>query len=487
MIESAIAERIDRTKQTDTAVSVEELLKKLSWEELYEFIVRLARYDSNLTDAIVLEYSRKIESPDQNKYSPILRRALECLDLEEEMNSGADWISIDILDQWLEKARDYLEQRNYHEAVLIAKACIEEFADWMDYSEDELKDWVPEGYQIDPFTILSNAIKAHGTDVRQLFDYCMEELPKEKYAGIQMHECFNDLLLELAQENHEEIDADVFIRLQDTLLEQVEDKGSYTAQKIVQRKINYYNSVHNHRKAWKLMEENIQISAFRKTFVEKKIEDHDYGAAKKLIHDFLNEKDDTIRWRRDEWDDLLLTIAQKEGDIPTLRDISRLCIEDHFKGAYFALYKSAFTADEWPAAREELIAHYEKKEQNRDFSSSVADVLAAEGLAERLLSYIEKYPSLESLEKYYAVFAEDFPEKTLSLFRNAVDRYAERSLGRTSYERIAALLRTMTKIPNGGAIVTAMLDEYRIRYKRRRAMVEILGKLQKSLGLSRSS
>jgi hypothetical protein len=488
MIESAIAERITKNKQTgeEEEVRAEELLKTLSKEELYEFIARISRYNPDLTDAIILEFSHKIKSPHQNKYSHILRRALERLDFEAERNEGVDWITIDILDQWLGRARDYLEQRNYHEAVLIAQACIEEFAYWLEYSDDEMGDWVHEGYQTDPFKILSKAVKAHGADARELFNYCMEELPKEKYAEIMMHESFNNLLLELAKEKNEEIDAEAFIRLQDMLLAEVEDKSSYTAQKILQRKIDYYKGVHNHRKAWKIIEENIQIPAFRKTLAEKKIEDQDYGTAKKLIHDFLNEKDDNARRHPCEWDDLLLTIAQKEGDIPALRDISRLCINEHFEKDYFVLYKSAFTADEWADAKEELLAYYEKKERNRGFSFSVADVLAAEESSERLLSYIEKHPSIKNMEKYYAVFAEEFPERTLALFRKAIDQYAEKNLGRTSYEYIAHLLRTMTRIPNGGAIVTDMIYEYRIRYKNRRAMVEVLGKLQESLGLSRS-
>ncbi|MDR0388046.1 MAG: SWIM zinc finger domain-containing protein [Treponema sp.] len=476
MIESAIAERIAKNTKAGkkNAVNAEELLKILSREELYEFIARLIRYNPELTNAVILEFSHKIETPHQNKYSLVLRRALETMDLDGDDCYEEDWLTIDVLDQWFEKAHDYLERRNYREAVLIAQACIEEFAYWRKNSGGDMNDWVHEEYQTAPFEILKSAAASKKINIRELFDYCMEELPKEKYAETFMYDEFNDLLLELSQEDTGIIDAEAFITLQDAQLEALPDKSSYAAQKILQRKIDYYRSRHKHKKAWNIIEENIRIPAFRKTLAEKKIGEHDYGAAKKLIHDFLNEAAGT-KQHPSEWDDLLLTIARKEDDTAALRDLSRLCIDDRFRADYFALYKSSFTAGEWADAMEDLIAHYQKN--GRGFNTSVANVLTAVKSAERLLAYIEKHLSVDRLNKYYTVFANAFPAKTLALFRKAVDKYAADNVGRSSYEYIAGILRKMADIPDGGAVVAGMIDEYRILYKKRRAMMEVLGRV----------
>jgi hypothetical protein len=296
-----------------------------------------------------------------------------------------------------------------------------------------------------------------------------------------MHDGFNDLLLELLKEGAEETDADAFIALQDRLLEDLTDKASHTAQKILRRKIDYYKSSHKHKKAWEIIENNVQIADFRKMLIEKKIENGDYGAAKKLVFDGVNASPHGER-HPSAWDDFLVTIAEKEKDTPALRGISRSCIDDCFRAAYFARYKSAFTDGEWAEAREDLIAHYQKK--TRGFSSSAADVLAAENEAERLLGYIEKHLTIENLKKYYTVFAGTFPGRTLALFREAIDRYAENNTGRTGYEYIAGLLKKMAGIPQGGAVVTGMIDEYRTRYKIRRAMIEVLDRVQRDLGRS---
>jgi hypothetical protein len=81
MIERAIAERIARNvKRKKDEPSAEELLKKLNREELYNFIVRLIQNNPDLSNAVLLEFSDKIDSPNGkkgNKYVSIIRQALD--------------------------------------------------------------------------------------------------------------------------------------------------------------------------------------------------------------------------------------------------------------------------------------------------------------------------------------------------------------------------------------------------------------------------
>jgi hypothetical protein len=124
-----------------------------------------------------------------------------------------------------------------------------------------------------------------------------------------------------------------------------------------------------------------------------------------------------------------------------------------------------------------MISHYDKKDNH--YHNSVADILLAEKAEERLMKYIEKHLSIEVLEKYYTGFVASFPEKTLALFRQTIDKYAERNMGRDSYEYIAGLLKKMIKIEGGKVLVTDMINQYKIRYRNRRAMMEILNRLNK--------
>jgi hypothetical protein len=474
IIEEAIAKRIaknagSRKNGKGPKTSAEELLNKLTREELYNFTLRLIKNNPDLTNAVFLEFSERIENKSGNKYIPIIHGELAGIELDMGDYYDEEGVDIDVLDEWAEKAEQYLKGKKPHEAILIAQAYIEEFAWWLQKTVDsEFLDWIDEKYQSHPFEILKKAAADPQVNVKDLYDYCMNEVSKERYTGLYMADCFNSLLMILSAK----VNPESFVELQHNLLNKVQDKSSYEAKKILTRLIDFYRKRHNPKRAWKYVEENIQIDSFRRMVVEKQIKQKEFSGAKKLIHDYINKKEN--RYRSDGWDDYLLQIAQGEKDIPALRSVSYSFIKDSFREKYYRIYKSSFSAAEWPEQFEKLIQHYGT--QKSFWYDPAADLLAAEGMAERLMEHIGKKLSLEKMEKYHPFFSTAFPEKTLVLFRKAVDHYAENNTGRTCYEHIIGVFKKMKKIPGGGAVIADMKAQYLSKYKNRRAMVEILNR-----------
>jgi hypothetical protein len=190
------------------------------------------------------------------------------------------------------------------------------------------------------------------------------------------------------------------------------------------------------------------------------------------VNDFISTKSDYLH---SGWNEFLLEIAQKEHDISTVKKVSFDFIKNHFNEKYFRIYKSTFTPKEWTVEFENIIRLYEK--QDRYPSYSVADVLVSEKAVERLMNYVEKYLSTELIDRYYTSFAMSFPEKPLDLFQRAIDQYAEKNVGRSHYERIAQLMKNMKQIKDGNQVVANMIIKYKIRYKARRAMIEVLSRV----------
>jgi hypothetical protein len=471
IVEEAIAKRIAKSAGNGKGpkISVEELLKKLTREELYDFTLKMIKNNPDLTNAVILEFAEKIEDESGNKYVSLIRKGLENTELDEDaFYYSEDVAYIDILDEWAGKAERFLEEKKAGEAVLIAQAWIEEFARWLRETVDnsDLIDWIDETYRSRPFEILEKAAADPRVDVKALYDYCMAEVSKKKYAGLDMTDHFNDLLMTLSAT----VNPKAFIELQHKLLDQVQNKSSHEAEKILRRIIDFYTNCQEPKKAWKYVEDNIQIESFRRMVVEKRIKQKRFTEAKELIHDYIKQD----KYHSDTWDDYLLQIARKENDIPAIRSISYSFIKDDFEKQYYLIYKSAFNADEWVEEFEKLLRHYESRKSSWD--DPAADLLAEEGMAERLMEHIGKYLSLEKMEKYHTFFADIFPEKTLALFRSALDRYAAENTGRTHYEHILEVFRKMKKIPGGDAVAADMKARYLVMYKNRRAMIEILNK-----------
>lgn len=352
---------------------------------------------------------------------------------------------------------------------MICKAWVEEFASWINDENEDVSYMLNPVYQSDPFDMLEQAAKQiERGALKELYDWCLLEMDKKKYAETDMRDGFHRLFMALSIS----VDPAAFLALQDSLLAKLADNSSPAAETILRRKIDFYHRSGQPENAWKIIEENIQLEDFRRQTVEKQITTGQYAGAKKLIDDFIATAEKNREFHAD-WDKLLLEIARKENDRPAIRSLSYGLLKDYFNGEYFALYKETFESAEWEVEMEKLFNLYDSR--GNYFNQSAAEILAAENAAERLMNYVEKHLSVSVLERYYRVFAAAFPEKTFELFQKTLDRYAEDNLGRSHYEYILALLKKMSQVKGGKKAATVLIENYKNRYKNRRAMIEVLG------------
>ena len=474
-IDNRIAKNNPARRDKENAITVEEVLKDVPHKELIDFIVRHAKHNPEFTNTIFLEFLHKSTVEQANNYSVVLHKALKNIDYDYDdlYEYHGNLIEIDILDEWFAKAKEYIIQKRFDEAIAICKACIEEYAEWMEEINDDIIDYLDSFYQERPFELIKEIASTSEINADELFRYCITEMCKTKYAGSAMYDDFNNLLMELACTENNSAE---FIALQDQLLQNATDKSSYEAQKIVERKIMFYRKNNQPETAWQLVLENIQIESFRKQAVKQKIAEKKYAEAKKLIADFLSTRQSDSFHNYEEWNELILSIAQKEDDIPVIRKISYAFIENYFKEKYYRIYKSSFNTNEWENELQNIIDHYERK--GKFFNNSVADILVEEKDAFRLMEYIDHHLSAERMEKYHSHFAIIYPEETLGLFRKAINQYAEKNTGRNHYEYIVSLFKEIVCIQGGKEMVTTMIAQYKNQYKNRRAMVEIFNKVK---------
>jgi hypothetical protein len=472
IIEDAIAKKManNKTSVKHSGLRVQDLIANISAEKLREFIITQAKYNTDLLNAALLEFATNADNTNGNKYSEIIQEALADLPTEEDDDDYYvdECLDIDILDQWFDKARKCVRLKQCNEAILICKACIEEYSQWLYNAGEDTAELFYSEYQSIPFGIMEDAVKH--TNKKELFNYCLSEMKKKKYAGTDFYDNFHRLLTSLALK----VDPDTFIALQDELLAEIPDKSSYEAKVILQRKIDFFRRLGKADKALALLEENIQIESFRKDAVKIRIEEQNFTEAKKLINDFLvKQEKEHNRYSLHTWLELLLDIAQKEKDIPSIRGLAYGFIEKGFNKKYFEIYKTAFSPAEWADAREKLLLHYSRND-DYCYENSAADLLAAEKEAERLINHVEKHLSMQGLAKYYLIFAPVYPEKTIELFQKALVSYAEKNVGRSSYEDILAMLKKMARIKGGKKAALGLVADFKVRYKNRKAMMETL-------------
>jgi len=402
----------------------------------------------------------------ENKHSMILRKNLASVCYDKGCHSEAGQ-SIDVLDQWIGEAWKYLDLKRFDEAMLICKAIIEEYSQWLFDAGKNVSYMFSREYQVVPFDIIAETAEYCGK--KDLFDYCLLEMKKKKYKGTFFSYCFHRLFANLALA----VSPDAFIALQDELLAGIKDKSSVDAETVLERKIGFYERLGKDDEARSVLEENIQIKSFRLKLINILIEAEEFSAAKELINEFVDvRKNDSDKYADRIFYKLLLNVAQKEKDMPVVQKLSYGFIKNNFNDKYYNIYKSTFEPSEWGDEYKRLVFRYSRE---KNLSDSLAGLLTAENDAERLIDYMENRLSLHEIGKYYKVFVSVYPERTLELFRKAIVFYAENNAGRSHYQKIFSELKKMLRIKGGEKVVQCLVEHFRIHYKNRSAMMEVLG------------
>jgi len=468
-VEEAIAKRIaDNKKEKKDNIQLCDLIKNVSAQDLRKFIITQSEYDLELQNAVFLEFSDNIENTKGNKYLMMLRKAFESVAIDANEYYHEEWINIDVLDQWFEKADKYIERKQYDEAILVCKACIEEYSEWLYNIDDDISLLFSDEYQSVPFDIMISLLKH--TNKKELFDYCLMEMKKKKYAKTEFFCGFQRIIKKLKAS----VDTDAFIIKQDEMLNNVKDKSSSEAEKILRQKIYYYRCLSQDKKAWAVMEDNIQIKSFCLKVVKKKINKNMFPEAKELINNYIeNQNKNTDNYSDNTWNLLLLDIAQKENDYPAIRELLNKIININFEEKYYKAYKEMFDPEEWHIEREKLLQHYCNEEY---FNKSVAGLLKAENDKEYLKRNIDKFLSLDRLDNYFKCISPDYDIDVRKMYKKILAFYTENFTGKHFYEHILLLLKRLSGYKNGEKTALDIINKFRITYAKRTLMMEVLAR-----------
>lgn len=468
MIESEIRLRraIGKNASSD-APRFEQLLTQVSHEELKQFFIQQASYSKQLANDFMLQFGERIPNTSKgSSYRERIRNLFKGLEFSEHELYNCD-TEIEGFDDWLEQGRSFTTAGKYEDAASLAKACIEEFADWLYDSAGYEVGYFSNEYIETPFDILLQIANVDEQWAKEIYAYCQQEIQKPKYESTYL-DAFQELLFHITPAEKEA----EFIALQDQRLSALSDKTGYQASEIVQRKIDFYKRIGNPQAAQEVIMNNLHIDRIARQQFKTYQSTGNLKAAKILAEKCLQLGKHSQHWLEQLFE---LAITQQAAD--DIRKYAHTLLLQRFNDERYKFYKASIPATEREKAREDLLSHYQKQASNswgNSISENVALLLIAERLYERLFDYIKKKPSLSALEKYHLWLVDKFPAETLDLFSELLQKYAIDSIGRDHYEYIASIMRLMKSINGGAQVVAALKTDFGKLYKNRRAMQDIL-------------
>lgn len=217
---------------------------------------------------------------------------------------------------------------------------------------------------------------------------------------------------------------------------------------------------------------NMEYSKIRKYYVALCLEKKDYDAAIRALEEgkqFDQDKGGNVAHYSLQLKELYKALGNQEAYKAELWAL----LLQYRPGdlAIFKELKALYSEEAWKETREIVFQKLPKR-------SGIDRLYEAEHLYDRLLQIVLQAPGLGYLEMYEKCLRNLYPAELLEKYAREVKQMALHPADRKQYAALVDLLRKMRTYPDGAACVQAIVEAWRVQYKRRRAMMEELNKLQ---------
>lgn len=212
-------------------------------------------------------------------------------------------------------------------------------------------------------------------------------------------------------------------------------------------------------------------SGVRRYYIDRYFEKKEYDRVLQVLDESI-ELDKAYRGQ-------VLEYIQKKKEIYRLQGNKSAYIEQLWKlvleqsAGDLDIYKelkAQYSEKEWLIKREEL---FKKLPPN----AHIDRLYKEEKLYDRLLAYVLKSSGLYAVQSYENVLKKEYPKQILSKYQGEVNKMASCTGNRKHYADLVALLRRMKRIKGGSEIVETIVEEWKIKYRNRLAMMDELSKL----------
>lgn len=212
-------------------------------------------------------------------------------------------------------------------------------------------------------------------------------------------------------------------------------------------------------------------SGVRRYYIDRYFEKKEYDRVLQVLDESI-ELDKAYRGQVLEYNQKKKEIYRLQGNKSAyIEQLWKLVLEQSAEDLdIYKELKAQYSEKEWLIKREEL---FKKLSAN----AHIDRLYKEEKLYDRLLAYVLKSSGLYAVQSYENVLKKEYPKQILSKYQGEVNKMASCTGNRKHYADLVALLRRMKRIKGGSEIVETIVEEWKIKYRNRPAMMDELSKL----------
>lgn len=265
------------------------------------------------------------------------------------------------------------------------------------------------------------------------------------------------------------------LKLLDNILK--EQHSSYDQYRYVSQKVDILREINRDAEADETVRHYLYLPEIRQKEVEKLQRKQRYAEALQLLDEGITiAKENGHSGTENQWLRAKLDIFELQGDTASAISVCRqLFIWERGRMEYYHKLKGLVSSCEWKAFWEEMLTHVDHTLLYG--SSIVGDIYVEEKEYDKLFHLISVTASsdrLKAIMNYAYQLPESYASSLLSFFAIDLRVFAEVNMGRNYYVEVAQMLNDMKKLKGGKEVVKALVEEFRIKYKRRPALIDEL-------------
>ncbi len=482
-----------KSGRTPKKLTVAELLKQVTADELRTFLTDYAAADKMFAAKLQLHFADKDERIDVEKhYADLMKRIIRShqgkhgyIEYRETFKLARD------MDEMFSAVVKLVGQKNFKDAFTVGLLLLREMMTLSmecDDSAGNIGGLVSESVsllgEIGLDTDASPALR------RKLFDTLATEVKDKRYfdygdIGLEILRLLRELAVRLGE-------PDLFLKLIEQLLTIHPATGSsFYSDHLRTMRVTFLREIGRTDEADRQTQASLDVVSVRKQVVNEAIEKKEYDRAKTLIRDGIQlaqakNNPGTVN----DWNKQLLAIAETERDATEIRRLTRyFTFDSRFSPDYFRKWKATFGAGEWADEYPRLVDTIRREEAEKAASQKPGwGYNQADGLLYRLkpilieekqwpdlLALVQQVPWIEVLKEVLPHLAGPYPADMLTLFMPPIKKLGHQASTRPDYANVAALLKLVRQQIAGSRPATdALIAELKETFPKRPAYQEEL-------------
>lgn len=467
------------TKKKTQKNDISEIFSQASQQELQEFLQNQFPFNRGMKNTFIAHFAEYLDEDINQKYQIIVRNIYKAAKGRQGfIDYRSTYKLAQPLNDLLDKASDLASDKKIISALSICKAIIEQVPKFVHYMDDS--DGSAGGlfeYAFELFYEISTQVHPELKD--ELFSYCLKEFPKDKYSDFGFEKYFLEVLPVLMTTQQQE---KRFFKLIDKQLIKVTSKinPNYDIVQLIQVKLDYLLLKDRNDEVDVLVNENKQYPQFRKILLQQALNQKKFKQAKQLCEQgIIIAKNERHAGTVGDWREQLLKIAELEKNKSELRKWAEVLYNNSYRNmTYYKKLKSTYTKQAWAVKCEAIIDKIKGKNQFGGYgvAEELADVFVIEKYFDRLLVLLQINPqAIELIDSYARHLIKDYPQEIVDLYISGIKRQAEQT-GRAVYNKTVKYMKAMSSIQGSQLRLNELVQCFKLQYKNRKAMMEILNK-----------